>query len=60
MLGVKDKPVLTLFNKIDKRTDTEPLMDERADRVMKVSAKTGEGFDAWEKWLCEAIEAWNA
>ncbi|MBR6231409.1 MAG: GTPase HflX [Lachnospiraceae bacterium] len=45
MLGVKDKPVLTLFNKIDKRTDTEPLMDERADRVMKVSAKTGEGFE---------------
>jgi len=45
MLGVKDKPVLTLFNKIDKRLDAEPLLDERADRVMKVSAKTGEGFE---------------
>ncbi len=45
MLGVKDKPVLTLFNKIDKRTDGEPMIDERADRVLKISAKYKDGLD---------------
>lgn len=28
-------------------------------RIFPVSAKTGEGFDAWEAWLREQIDQWN-
>ena len=45
MLGVKNKPVLTLFNKIDKRTDDDPLTDSRADRTLKISAKHRIGLE---------------
>lgn len=44
-LGVEGKPVLTLFNKQDQRTDTEALHDARADRILHISARTGEGLD---------------
>jgi GTP-binding protein HflX len=44
-LGVEDKPVLTLFNKMDLVTDPEPLHDARADRVLRICAKSGEGLD---------------
>ncbi len=44
-LGVEGKPVLTLFNKQDLRTDTETLHDARADRTVHISARTGEGLD---------------
>jgi GTP-binding protein HflX len=43
-LGIKDKPVITLFNKQDLRTDTEPLHDFRADHVLCISAGTGSGL----------------
>ncbi len=43
-LGVEGKPVLTLFNKQDLRTDTEALHDARADRTVHISARTGEGL----------------
>lgn len=45
-LGIKDKPVVTLFNKQDIRTDKEPLHDFRADHVLAISAGTGQGLDA--------------
>ena len=44
-LGVEGKPVLTLFNKQDLRTDTEALHDARADQTVHISARTGEGLD---------------
>jgi hydrogenase nickel incorporation protein HypB len=28
-------------------------------KIFFVSAKTGEGFDAWVKWLSEQADAWN-
>ena len=37
-LGVKNKKILTLFNKIDIRTDDDPLQDFRADHVLQISA----------------------
>jgi GTP-binding protein HflX len=43
-LGIKDKPMITLFNKQDLRTDTEPLHDFRADHVLCISAGTGSGL----------------
>lgn len=27
--------------------------------IFPVSAKTGEGFDAWEEWLQQQVKAWN-
>ena len=44
-LGVKDKKVVTLFNKQDARTDDEPLHDFRADHVLYISAAKDEGLD---------------
>ena len=44
-LGVEGKPVLTLFNKQDLRTDTEALRDARADMTLHTSARTGEGME---------------
>lgn len=44
-LGVADKTVITLFNKQDKVTEKETLRDFKADYVLKISAKTGEGLE---------------
>ena len=44
-LGVKDKKIVTLFNKQDLRTDDEPLKDFRADKTMSISAARNEGLE---------------
>lgn len=54
-LGVEGKPVLTLFNKQDLRTDTEVLHDARADRTIHISARTGEGLDLVRSALEEML-----
>ena len=28
-------------------------------QIFPVSAKTGEGFEAWESWLREQVDQWN-
>lgn len=57
MLGVKGKPVLTLFNKIDRRISDEPLIDERADRSLKVSAKFGIGLSGLAEVIRELLNS---
>lgn len=54
-LGVKDKTVITLFNKQDLRTDSEPLSDFRADYVLSISAGKNEGLDAIKALLEELL-----
>ncbi len=54
-LEVKDKLVVTLFNKQDKRTDDEPLRDMKADHVLHISAAKGEGLDEVKELLCELL-----
>ncbi len=44
-LGVKDKTIVTLFNKQDLRKEEKPLFDFRADYVMNISAAKGEGLE---------------
>ena len=44
-LGVKDKPVITVFNKQDKITDDEVIKDLNADVCVRTSAYTGQGID---------------
>lgn len=43
-LGAQDKPVLTLFNKIDKEEANLELADSRAFKTLKISATTGLGM----------------
>lgn len=47
-LGVKDKKVVTLFNKQDKISKEEIFRDFQADYVLKISARTGEGLEEFK------------
>lgn len=51
-LEVKNKPIITAFNKQDKVEEGSILRDFKADKVVPISAKTGEGLDK----LLEVIE----
>lgn len=44
-LGVKDKTIITVFNKVDKLEEQQTLKDFKADRTVMISAKSGEGLD---------------
>ncbi len=44
-LGVTGKPVLTLFNKIDRLEAPGYFRDPMAEKTLKISARTGEGLD---------------
>ena len=54
-LGVKNKKILTLFNKIDIRTDDDPLQDFRADHVLQISAAENAGLVAVKDVLQEML-----
>ena len=54
-LGVKNKKILTLFNKIDIRTDDDPLQVFRADHVLQISAAENAGLDAVKDVLQEML-----
>ncbi|MDE7327519.1 MAG: GTPase HflX, partial [Lachnospiraceae bacterium] len=43
-LGIKDKTVVTVFNKMDLADPDRVLKDGRADLTVRISAKTGEGI----------------
>lgn len=44
-LGVKDKPIVTAFNKQDLLENPEVCKDFRADKTVKISAKHGDGLE---------------
>lgn len=48
-LGVRDKKVVTLFNKQDKLSGEEIFRDFQADHVLKISARTGQGLEEFKK-----------
>lgn len=52
-LEVRDKPVITVFNKQDQAAGEGTVRDFKADCTVKISAKTGEGLGA----LTRQIEA---
>ncbi len=54
-LEVKDKTIITLFNKQDKITDREPLRDGRADKTLRISAKHGQGIEELKVILEEVL-----
>ncbi len=51
-LGVRDKPVITVFNKADLLTERRGFRDFRAECSVLASAKNGEGLDQ----IREAVE----
>ncbi len=51
-LEVVDKPIITAFNKQDKLESEDIVRDLRADKIVKISARTGDGLDS----LQEAVE----
>ncbi len=52
-LGIKDKPIITAFNKIDKLEEIPVLKDLKADETFQISVKTGDGLEQ----LFEKIES---
>lgn len=55
-LEVRDKKVVTVFNKQDKITNPEQIRDLKADYCLKISAKTGEGLEDLKKVLEKILE----
>ena len=54
-LGVKNKKLVTLFNKMDQRTEDEPLQDFRADHILMISAACNRGIDEIKALLQELL-----
>lgn len=44
-LEAMDKPVITAFNKMDRIGESMTVRDFKADRIVQVSARTGEGLE---------------
>ena len=54
-LDIKEKTIVTLFNKQDAVVEKEPLRDFKADRTLPISARTGQGLDELKELLCELL-----
>ncbi len=54
-LDIKEKTIVTLFNKQDAVVEKEPLRDFKADRTLSISARTGQGLDELKELLCELL-----
>ena len=54
-LDVKNKTMMTLFNKQDMLTEHLSLRDFRADHVIDISARTGEGLEKLKNTLGEIL-----
>lgn len=54
-LEVKNKPIITAFNKQDKLEGKPILRDFKADHVVRISAKTGTGLDELQSVIEEVL-----
>ena len=54
-LEVKNKPIITAFNKQDKISGEMILRDFKADHIVNISAKTGEGLDHLQSVIEEVL-----
>lgn len=54
-LGIQGKTVITLFNKQDRMNGSEGMRDGRADHILRISAKTGEGLEELKLLLAEVL-----
>lgn len=54
-LGIKDKTIVTLFNKQDAVTDCEPLRDFKSDYTLAISAREGTGLEELKELLSRLL-----
>lgn len=54
-LGVNNKKIVTLFNKMDQADHEEPLQDFRADHILMISAAKDEGLEEVKSLLQEML-----
>ena len=54
-LEVKNKPIITAFNKQDKLAGDPILRDFKADHIVRISAKTGAGLDELQAVIEEVL-----
>lgn len=54
-LDIKEKTIVTLFNKQDAVTEQEPLRDFKADHTLNISAKWGTGLEELKVLLSEML-----
>lgn len=54
-LDIKEKTVITLFNKQDAVTEQEPLRDFKADHTLNISAKQGTGLEELKDLLSRLL-----
>lgn len=54
-LDIKEKTVITLFNKQDQVTDGEPLRDFKADHTLAISAKEETGLEELKELFCTLL-----
>ena len=56
-LEIGDKQIVTAFNKIDRLEGEQVLKDLRADRTVRISARSGEGVEEMLDALSELLKA---
>lgn len=54
-LDIREKTVITLFNKQDAVTDREPLRDFKADYTLGISARYGQGLEELKELFCKLL-----
>ncbi|MBU9724895.1 GTPase HflX [Diplocloster modestus] len=54
-LGIAGKTIITLFNKQDKVAEPVDLRDFKADKTLKISARSGEGLERLKEILDEVL-----
>lgn len=54
-LEVKNKPIITAFNKLDKIEGESVLRDFHADRIVRISAKRGDGLEELQEVIEEVL-----
>ena len=55
LLEIREKPVLTVFNKMDLVEGETHFLDDRAEKIVKISAKKGQGLDLLQEALGELL-----
>lgn len=54
-LDIREKTIITLFNKQDRVMEQEPFRDFKADYTLNISAKQGTGLLELKELLCELL-----
>lgn len=56
-LGITDKPVITVFNKMDKVAGEAVCRDSRADAVFRISAASGQGVEELKEGILKLFRS---